>query len=335
MIDPKPDRPDHRVIRLHGVEVGTGGNQLGQQEEAATAAEQTQQELANIPPLSSFRIDTITSAPLTSVAELIDLSESLQTPLNSSSSSWAFRGQSQAFGTLVPSFQRQFVRQSFGAAEIIEHRMIDAFRTHFAELKDRSAEMPLPDRIGFQRDLRCLSVMQHYEIPTRLLDWTSDMWTAIYFACASDPGTQAELWCYDRGIFGTQRVYNPELNPFVDHSENAPPEPAFLYRRSEALIVELDPQITPRMKQQKAHHTVSSNAFSDHAPLIFDLQTQYYQPSRSIGLRRFLIDGSCKSKALQFLADEMNITASTIFPDVVGLGRFLRWQFESLRTMLL
>jgi hypothetical protein len=34
------------------------------------------------------------------------------------------------------------------------------------------------------------------------------------------------------------------------------------------------------------------------------------------------------------LADHRNVTASTIFPDVVGLGRFLRWHLDSLRTML-
>jgi hypothetical protein len=47
-----------------------------------------------------------------------------------------------------------------------------------------------------------------------------------------------------------------------------------------------------------------------------------------------IINSSCKGKALQFLAEHQNITASTIFPDVVGLGRFLRWQFESPRTMM-
>lgn len=107
-------------------------------------------------------------------------------------------------------------------------------------------------------------------------------------------------------------------------------------RRGENLLVELDPRITPRMIKQFAHHTVSANVCSDHAPLLFELQT----PSAANGsspqfLRRVIIDGSCKSKALQFMAEQMNITASTIFPDVVGLGRFLRWQFESLRTMLL
>jgi hypothetical protein len=89
------------------------------------------------------------------------------------------------------------------------------------------------------------------------------------------------------------------------------------------------------MKKQEAHHTVSTNVFGDHAPLIWALRNGTTAPDELRGFLRILIDGSCKSKALQFLAEEKKITASTIFPDVVGLGRFLRWQLDSLRTMLL
>ena len=46
-------------------------------------------------------------------------------------------------------------------------------------------------------------------------------------------------------------------------------------------------------------------------------------------VNRVLIDANCKGKTLQFLAENVGITASTIFPDVVGLGRYLRWQFDS------
>ena len=284
-----------------------------------------------------MNIDSVTSGPLLSVAELIDLNESLETPREGEPlSRWAFRGQPRDFGTLIPSFQRQFSRQSFGTAEVIEGRLLDAFREHYANLKDRSADMPKPFQVGPGYDLRCLSVMQHYEIPTRLLDWTSSYWTAVYFACASDPGDSAELWSYERAIFDSQRADDPTLASLLDASPGPPQEPPLLRRRGEALLVELDPQITPRMKQQLAHHTVSSNVFADHAPLLFELQ----QPSLpdagdSKFLRRVIIDRSCKSKALQFLAEHKGVTASTIFPDVVGLGRFLRWQFESLRTMLL
>jgi hypothetical protein len=286
---------------------------------------------------------TTAPAELASVAELIDLYDSLD-----KTKRWAFRGQPQAFGTLVPSFQRQFSRRSLGAAEIIERRLIHAFREHYAELKDRSHDMPRPEQIASGYDLRCLSVMQHYEIPTRLLDWTSNYWIALYFASASDPGVTAELWYYDRALFEVQRMIDPSLMAFIDASGAAPAEPHFLPLRSKELmaeralhskelIVELDPQLTPRMRQQSAHHTVSTNVFSDHAPLLAMVEQDTGNIPDGDGpmLRRVIIDASCKAKALQFLAEHMNITASTIFPDVVGLGRFLRWQFESLRTMLL
>jgi hypothetical protein len=276
----------------------------------------------------------ITTGPVASVAELIDLSEGLvPAPQGAAGGGWAFRGQPRDYGTLTPSFQRQFPRHSYGTAERIERRLIEAFRLHYAELKDRSADMPPPDSLRNGYDLRCLSVMQHYEIPTRLLDWTSNFWTAIYFACASEPGFNAELWCYDRHIFDAQRQH-PLQSALFDGSLNPRLEPTVLGLRGEPEVLELDPRITPRMQQQLAHHTVSTDVFADHAPLIFARQHTLDGAPPGL-LRRIIIDGSCKSKALQFLADEMDITASTIFPDVVGLGRFLRWQFDSLRTMLM
>jgi len=282
---------------------------------------------------NSFKLEEITSSPIQTVSELIDLHELLK---SLSGSRWAFRGQPRDFGTLVPSFPRQFTRHSVGAAEIIEHRLIEAFRKHYEDLPDRSTDMPSPEKIGANYALRCLSVMQHYEIPTRLLDWTSNFWTAIYFACASEPASTAELWCYNRSLFESQRASRYELFSLIDHSSNPPPpEPQFLERREEKVVVELDPQISPRMKKQEAHHTVATDAFADHAPLIFELQLSYSWVGEGPAFRRVPISGSCKGKALQFLAEEMGITASTIFPDVVGLGRFLRWQFESLRTMLM
>lgn len=236
---------------------------------------------------------------------------------------WSYRGQPREYQSLVPSFQRIFESKPFGAAEIIEQDLIAAFRSHYAELPDRSTDMPLPDAIA-NDDLQCLSVLQHYEVPTRLLDWTSDFWTAIYFACASEPEHDAELWIYDRKIFDSQKI---EKKKTAD---------SFLTRRDDHLIVELDPRLTPRMRQQNAHHTVSANVFADHAPLLYELlehlPTTDDEPFR---FHRVIIAKTCKSKALRFLADHIKITASTIFPDVVGLGRFLRWHLDSLRTMLL
>ena len=283
----------------------------------------------------------ITSGPATSPADLIDLQESLM-PLGSPPGAvrWAFRGQSQSFGTLDPSFQRVFkLKRSVGAAQIIERDLIKTFRTHYAKLKDRTQDMPFPDLISDGFDLRCLSVMQHYGVPTRLLDWTSDFWTAVYFACAGDPSQEAELWVYDRVIFDGQIGMGPEyaslLQPVFGGAYPSS-EPYLLAQRGGNVIVELDPKITPRMREQLAHHTVSADVFADHGPLLFDLAQRNTSGSPANGaFRRVLISAGCKEKALRFLEEQRSLTAGTIFPDVEGLGKFLHWHLESLVTTLL
>jgi hypothetical protein len=284
-----------------------------------------------------MNIEEITGTKLTSVADLIDLEESLRhQSLTEHQHQWAFRGQPQEFGNLIPSFQRQFTKPSAGAAETIEFRLIAAFREHYALLNDRSPDMPAPGSIGSGRDLRCLSVMQHYEIPTRLLDWTSNFWTAVYFACAGDPAANAELWHYDRRMFHKQREENPGLDSLLDSSNHQLLEPVVLGTRGVAQILELDPRLTPRMRTQDAHHTVSTAPFSDHVHLLYKLQKSAFPAvANPRWFLKHTIASGCKPKALQYLAEHKHITASSIFPDVVGLGRFLRWQLESLRTMML
>jgi hypothetical protein len=287
-------------------------------------------------------INQITFGSVASPADLIDLQESLVSPqANQPSVQWAFRGQSQSFGTLVPSFQRIFgQKRSVGTAQIIERDLIATFRKHYAQIEGRTVDMPHPDSIGSDYDLRCLSVMQHYGVPTRLLDWTCDFWTAVYFACAGDPSKEAELWQYDREIFRGQITSRRDLasllQPSLMGQPASEPEPKILLQRHDNLIVELDPKITPRMRQQFAHHTLSSDIFADHVPLLFDL-AQRTQPGKGADgcFRRVLIAAGCKEKTLRFLAEHMQVTAGTIFPDVEGLGKFLHWHLESLLTTLL
>ena len=75
-------------------------------------------------------------------------------------------------------------------------------------------------------------MMQHYGVPTRLLDWTSDFWTAVYFVCAGDPPKEAELWLYNRDIFNDQLMF--ELASLLQPSgPNQPPkEPDLLLQKA-------------------------------------------------------------------------------------------------------
>jgi hypothetical protein len=266
----------------------------------------------------------------------MDLQEGLVTfdSSNPNFNRWAFRGQPSTFGTLVPSFQRVFLeKRSVPAAMLIESRLIEAFRIHYQNLTEKTASMPPSAAIDQGRDLKCLSVMQHYGVPTRLLDWTTDFWTAVYFACAGHPSEDAELWYYDRNSFDEQGKWINGLDVIRNSPDPFYVEPILLTLRNQRIIFEFDPKITPRMRQQYGHHTVSTDVFADHAPLLMDLVGN--KSNGSGGFHRIIIAKGCKEKTLKFLDENLGINASYIFPDVEGLGRFLRWQLDSLLTTLL
>jgi len=44
------------------------------------------------------------------------------------------------------------------------------------------------------RKIDCMTVMQHFGAPTRLLDWTESFMVAAYFACIDDWGLDGAIW---------------------------------------------------------------------------------------------------------------------------------------------
>lgn len=267
---------------------------------------------------SAAMLDAVTHMTARSPADLIDYEEVLREEV---SASWRFRGQPGPYGTLVPSLQRVFAeRKSVATATLVEQTLLNDFVTHYQAL-DVGPNMPQPYQLlemreASERDDAYFSVMQHYGVPTRLLDWTTDFWIAVYFACTGNPDEDGELWIYDRAIFDSDPMsWNGNI-----------------------LLREFDERLTPRMEQQSGQHTVSSEILADHAPLLHDLSSQHEFDQGLVEARRFrrvAIAQASKEKVIRFLGDQMNVTASTVFPDLEGLGRFLRWQLDTLVARLL
>jgi hypothetical protein len=109
------------------------------------------------------------------------------------SNSW-FRGHPEMYNNLTPGvFREKYASQYFFKPQF-ELRIYEEFK--------RIAPSLSHFNITNYSDLEWLFVMQHYGMPTRLLDWTESVLIAAYFAVEKNLESDAELWA----------LYPDELN---------------------------------------------------------------------------------------------------------------------------
>lgn len=83
--------------------------------------------------------------------------------------SMVYRGQANNTWGLVPSIFRRDNCDLF----VIEHRTINEYITKFPEFSS-------------QPKINVIADMQHYGLPTRLIDWTTNPLVALFFACSDE-----------------------------------------------------------------------------------------------------------------------------------------------------
>lgn len=158
-------------------------------------------------------------------------------------------------------------------------------------------------------DLEWLALAQHYGAPTRLLDWTSGLLVAMWFALEKSGFREtfieskktfelkphdAALWVI-RGLSSASN--NDRKNPF------AVTETKF-YR---------PPHISPRIGAQQSVFTLSPNPTKNlqHMELV-----------------KFTIKSSACFQ-LRKRIDACGINQSSLFPDTQGLGEHLAWRYKN------
>lgn len=162
-----------------------------------------------------------------------------------------------------------------------------------------------------------LSTMQHWGAPTRLLDWTTHLQVALFFALHGETDNPT-IWLlnpYDLNgkEFNTKRTFD-ELDKvpyqYVDAlSESGPPHVAPM-----ALSVAW---MNERIERQSGHFTVHGK---DAAPLNEQKAVKNY-------VRHVVIANELVPSLKKALLDE-GVTPARFFPDLAGVCTTLKWKYE-------
>ena len=169
-------------------------------------------------------------------------------------------------------------------------------------------------------------LMQHYGVPTRLLDWTEGAMVALFFAVRNlkhvsvpcvwvlDPWWLNKVSSGHDELYYIGAAYQEELDkkilPLWEDEANLPDFP----------IAVLPTHIDPRIVSQKSVFTIHGK--KDNGFL--DLSRKYREETRIIQLRL----NDRKARAIIDQLDSLGITETALFPDLEGLAREIKFDFD-------
>lgn len=228
-----------------------------------------------------------------------------------------FRGQSNAEWDLSPSFLRITGLLGLTPQQAIELEI--AAQNQFKHKAHLYANAALMEKV---KTFPCWwAVMQHHGAPTRLLDWSMSPYVAAYFAVQQDgSGKPGAVWCVCRNHLESSfmKSYVDEFPDFT-REEELDEKVRTLHKRLQ------DPEtihaVAPlnfkfatseRIAQQQGAFTMCLRIHQSHNCI-----------SKQVGaenVKRILIPHELKPEFLSQLR-LMNITASSLFPGVDGLGQ--------------
>lgn len=206
-----------------------------------------------------------------------------------------FRGQSSSKWGLNPSLARESKTAKAEAA------LIKRFKQN---------AMPHLDRRPAS-EWEWLFLMQHYRLPTRLLDWSESPLAALFFAANGSGTGQAALWCLDpvalNSHAGIRFGHSVEV-PAFDHDnvlDNYLPSRIASETTSELNpIAAIAQRNSPRIAAQLGTFTITHRTHSK----IEDIADAKH-------VWRYLIPGNKRKTVIKELA-HLRITQLTLFPEL-------------------
>ncbi len=221
---------------------------------------------------------------------------------------WLFRGQSRVRGRLVPSIDRP-PREHLGRAVKLglEKQAIDEFR------KSVTAPVNQSEMLAMTDPHIALMVLRHYDVPTRILDWSASPYVAAFFASETNHASDGELWAFDRRLYEVEGAKQWDVGPPVTQDGEFQPQ----YTMFMPELGDIDwficafyfPDTFPRQDAQEGAFSLTANFEVDHAGYIARLLKT---PERCL---RFILPAKLKPGLLRHLSSVHQVDRARLFPD--------------------
>lgn len=235
-----------------------------------------------------------------------------------------FRGSTKLEYRLAPSLYRHPSKKTAAQLSELERKLMTRFRQR---------SMPYHSR-NLSDDWEALFFMQHYGVPTRLLDWTENPLVGLHFALflptgqapkydKKKPEKCAVIWVLDPFAWNEKALTHISykggpLEPGEDTKAYAPSNtPGSLGEFPVALY---GAHNSPRIVAQQGVFTI----FGDRKDPMETLITKGEFPAKSLRCIKIL-----PSRVSDFRESLLNqgVTESTVFPDLEGLARETKRHF--------
>jgi hypothetical protein len=208
-----------------------------------------------------------------------------------------YRGHSNEDWNLVPSLIRE------DDWELKEKELFLEFSKTASRLFDKRSN-----------DWEILFDMQHYWIPTRLLDWTTVMGVAIAFILHNDYAD-----AQNSALF----VLDPtSLNRLSGREEviNVPEDKGFEYKTIywEKRPVQIEKPLAIRPGQQSDRIRAQKGVFTVHG-----IPESGFENAATDCFRKIVLPSEAKDEAKDFLK-WANLDEYTIYPDIVGMAQHIK-----------